>query len=90
MHLQIINEVNSSNAVSMATHHHFSGIAPKYRDLRTTDPEPIAYIAEELKNLASIKAVDIGCGTGRYDLLLYQYLGDKLHLACVDANGNML
>ena len=90
MRLQIINEVNSSNAVPMATHHHFSGIAPKYRDLRTTDPEPIAFIAEELKSLASIEAVDIGCGTGRYDLLLCRYLGEKLRLTCVDANGNML
>ena len=69
---------------------HFSRIAPKYRGLRITDPEPVNFIAKELGNLSSIEAVDVGCGAGRYGLLLCRYLGDKLHLTCADTNPNML
>ena len=87
---QIMNKVDPNYSALTAIHHHFSRIAPKYHDLRTTDPEPITFIAKELEKLVSIEAVDIGCGTGRYDLLLCRYLGDKLRLTCADANSNML
>lgn len=70
--------------------HHFSRIANDYRNLRTTDSAPIAFIAKELEGLRHVDAADIGCGDGRYDLLLYNWLGDKLRLACVDANTDML
>ena len=49
------------------THHHFSRIAYKYRNLRTTDLEPVLFIKKELQNLTKIVAVDVGCGGGRYD-----------------------
>jgi len=87
---QIINKVDLNYSALTASHHHFSRIAPTYRDLRTTDPEPITFITKELEKLVSIEAVDVGCGTGRYDLLLCRYLGDKLSLTCADANSNML
>ena len=87
---QIINKVDPNYSALPASHHHFSRIAPIYHDLRATDPEPIAFIAKQLEQLVSIEAVDVGCGTGRYDLLLHSYLGDKLHLTCADANSNML
>jgi ubiquinone/menaquinone biosynthesis C-methylase UbiE len=87
---QIINKVDPNYSALTAIHHHFSRIAPKYRDFRTTDPEPITFIAKELDKLVSIEAVDIGCGAGRYDLLLCRYLGNKLRLTCADANSNML
>ena len=87
---QVINTVDPNYSAPTAIHHHFSRIATRYRDLRTTDPEPITFITKELEKLVSIEAVDIGCGTGRYDLLLCRYLGDKLHLTCADANSNML
>ena len=87
---QIINTVDSNYSAITAIHHHFSRIAPKYRDLRITDPEPITFIARELERLVSIEAVDVGCGAGRYGLLLCRYLGDKLRLTCADANSNML
>ena len=87
---QFINRVEPSNAAPMAIHRHFSKIAQRYHYLRTTDSEPITLIVKELKKLAHIEAVDIGCGTGRYDLLLCTYLGDKLRLTCVDANVDML
>jgi len=87
---QFANRVEPSHATLTAIHHHFSRIAKRYHYLRTTDSEPITLIVKELKKLAHIEAVDIGCGTGRYDLLLYRYLGDKLRLTCVDANVDML
>jgi SAM-dependent methyltransferase len=68
---------------------HFSQLAPRYRDLRITDVEPIAFIGETLKGLPEVKAADVGCGDGRYDLLLFQYL-NNLHLTCIDTNDSML
>ena len=65
-------------------HEHFSKIAHKYKDLRTTDIEPVIFIAQQLHNLPTIKAASIGCGCGRYALKLFQTLGDKLYLYCID------
>lgn len=71
-------------------HHHFSRIAHKYRDLRTTDLEPILFIQKKLQRHSKIVAADVGCGAGRYDLKLFQYFGKKLFLYCIDANKEML
>src|SRR3989338_5304961 len=71
-------------------HHHFSKIAHKYRDLRTTDLEPILFIKNKLQKYSQITGADVGCGAGRYDLNLFQYLGKKLFLYCIDANREML
>jgi len=90
MSIQNINEMGRENAALKAMGQHFSNIAKKYRNIRTTDSEPISLIADKLKNLDHIEAVDVGCGAGRYDLLLYKYLGDKLRLTCLDANAEML
>ena len=70
-------------------YNHFSKVASYYRDVRITDVEPIVFIAEILKNLNEIRAADVGCGTGRYDLLLFKHL-NSLHLACIDINESML
>ena len=69
---------------------HFSHIADQYKNLRTSDLEPVLYISKQFDGLPSIQAADIGCGTGRYDLLLFQHLRDKLYLHCVDNNKEML
>jgi ubiquinone/menaquinone biosynthesis C-methylase UbiE len=69
---------------------HFSKIAPKYRDLRTTDLEPILYIKEKLKKLSKIIALDVGCGTGRYDIKLFEHLEKRLFLTSIDENKEML
>lgn len=69
---------------------HFSSIALKYRKIRTTDLEPIAYIERTLKNFPKIIGADIGCGDGRYDISLFQHLGKKLYLYCIDSNRDML
>jgi ubiquinone/menaquinone biosynthesis C-methylase UbiE len=69
---------------------HFSLIAPKYKSLRTTDLEPVLYIKEQLKNLATIQAADIGCGSGRYPARLLQHLRGRLHFLCVDYSQMML
>jgi len=71
-------------------HHHFSRIAHKYEDLRTTDLEPILFIKKKLQNLTKIEAADVGCGGGRYDIKLFHYLTKKLYLTCIDYNKNML
>lgn len=68
---------------------HFSEIAPSYRDVRITDLQPIQFISKRLKELGIIRAADIGCGTGRYDMLLFKHL-DNLHLTCIDSNEAML
>jgi ubiquinone/menaquinone biosynthesis C-methylase UbiE len=52
--------------------------------------EPISVIINKLNPLDSIEAVDVGCGAARYDMLLYRYFGDKLKLACLDANEDTL
>lgn len=90
MSTQNINEMGRENAALKAMGQHFSNIAKKYRNIRTTDSEPISLIADKLKNLDHIEAVDVGCGAGRYDLILYKHLGDKLRLTCLDANVEML
>jgi ubiquinone/menaquinone biosynthesis C-methylase UbiE len=76
-----------SEALDM--NHHFSSLAPSYRAIRTTDVEPVLFISEMLKSLPEIRALDVGCGCGRYDLLLFQHL-NNLHLTCMDINGAML
>lgn len=70
-------------------HHHFSQVALTYRQFRTTDEEVIHFISEILRDCRKLKAADVGCGTGRYDLLLFQYL-NNLHLTCIDINDSML
>jgi len=71
-------------------HQHFSKIAHKYHQIRTTDMEPIRYIIRRIQNLERIEAIDIGCGVGRYDLLLFDYLRPKIRLTCADSNPDML
>jgi len=71
-------------------YHHFTKIAHQYRDLRTTDIEPIVYVKKKLKNLSEIMAADVGCGAGRYNLELFEHLGKRLYLYCIDTNENML
>ncbi|NER39198.1 MAG: class I SAM-dependent methyltransferase [Oscillatoria sp. SIO1A7] len=68
---------------------HFSQVAPDYRQARTTDSEPIAFISENLQHLPEVSAADVGCGAGRYDLLLFQHL-NNLKLTCIDINESML
>lgn len=71
-------------------HTHFSRVARCYRDLRTTDNEPILYIVRKLPQLPQLVAADFGCGTGRYSLKLCKKLGERLFLYCVDNNRDML
>lgn len=68
---------------------HFNEISASYNELRTTDPEPIDYIKEQLSGKETIRGVDIGCGSGRYDLLMLQKIPD-LHLTCTDLNKAMV
>ncbi|MFC1874282.1 class I SAM-dependent methyltransferase [Chloroflexota bacterium] len=71
-------------------HQHFSKISHRYHRLRTTDIEPIRFIAGRIKNLQQIEAIDIGCGDGRYDLPLFKYLRPRLRLTGADSNSDML
>ena len=85
-----MRKTKSSDEKDFLIHHHFSQIAHAYDYLRTTDAAPIMFIAKRLEKLEHIGAIDIGCGTGRYDLLLFECLGPKLRLTCLDSNPNML
>ena len=71
------------------TNQHFTEVAPVYRGVRTTDREPVDRIAANLENLRRPKGADIGCGDGRYDLLMLETI-PGLHLSCIDANRAML
>ena len=69
---------------------HFTNIANRYRDLRTTDPEPVKFISSWYKNNQKIVGADVGCGCGRYDKLLFDYFDRRLFLYCLDPNEIML
>jgi ubiquinone/menaquinone biosynthesis C-methylase UbiE len=69
--------------------HHFTRIARKYNDIRTTDHEPIEYIRDFLSKYEHCYALDVGCGPGRYALLLLQAM-PQLQLSCVDQSGGMI
>jgi SAM-dependent methyltransferase len=68
---------------------HFSTVASAYREIRTTDIEPISVISGTLRGLQNVRLADVGCGGGRYDLLLSQHI-DNLQLTCIDVNESML
>ncbi len=90
MYSRGMNRVKTVEVASTVIYDHFTRIADSYRHLRTTDLDPIAFIARRLRGPDIVEAADVGCGDGRYDLLLFHYLGDKLRLACVDPNYVML
>lgn len=68
---------------------HFAKVSGVYREIRTTDEEPILHIRDQLAGRPAVTAADIGCGAGRYDLLLFRRL-PNLRLACLDVSGEML
>ena len=68
---------------------HFTEVSSVYRDVRTTDREPVERIAMELADLPRPRGADIGCGAGRYDFLMFETI-PGLHLTCIDANPAML
>ena len=68
---------------------HFSEVAASYNDIRTTDLEPVLFIKDTLGERKSVRAADIGCGGGRYSLLLFQHL-PGLQLTCNDVNESMV
>ena len=68
---------------------HFAKVADVYRAMRITDEAPILHIRDLLAGRADVTAADIGCGAGRYDLLLFRHL-HNLRLTCVDLSGEML
>jgi trans-aconitate methyltransferase len=61
---------------------HFATVAGVYREMRTTDEEPILHIRDQLSGRPAVRAADIGCGAGRYDHLLFNHL-PNLRLACL-------
>jgi len=71
-------------------HPHFLRIAHRYKDLRTTDAEPILSIKKKLRKSNTIEAADVGCGVGRYVINLFHHLGERLRLTCIDYNRGML
>jgi len=72
------------------TDSHFSEIAPKYKDLRTTDFDLIQHIKNQLSRKSGITLADIGCGDGRYSMELLKSLEDDCYIHCIDYNENMI
>ena len=72
-----------------STQGHFAKVAGVYREMRTTDEEPILHIRDQFAGRPAVTAADIGCGAGRYDLLLFRHL-PNLRLACLDVSREML
>lgn len=70
-------------------HEHFSGLAESYNDVRTTDLEPILYVRDLVGERQTLRAIDVGCGGGRYSLLLCQHL-PGIELTLNDVNESML
>ncbi len=68
---------------------HFARIAKVYRDVRTTDNEPVEFIRRVLADRDDVQALEVGCGTGRYTHLLFQAL-QKMEMTCNDVNREML
>lgn len=68
---------------------HFKRLAPDYNALRTTDSSPVEYISNALPGYQSLHCADVGCGSGRYDLLLLRII-PSLQLVCCDVNQAML
>lgn len=68
---------------------HFTNLSRSYNGLRTTDLEPVRYVQEKLRDRKAVYGADIGCGGGRYDLMLLE-LVPGLSLICADANEAML
>ncbi len=68
---------------------HFLEVAAVYNQVRTTDEAPVRFIAQRLRGIAPVQAADIGCGGGRYDLLLCRHI-PHLRLLLVDINPAML
>lgn len=68
---------------------HFSAVSQKYNYVRTTDHEPIEYIRELVSNYRRCDAIDVGCGPGRYALLLLQLI-PQMHLTCIDRSSDMI
>jgi len=68
---------------------HFKNIARNYREFRTTDEEPIRYIASRLGGSEKLDLAEIGCGSGRYGLELLKQI-PQASLTAIDYCKNML
>ena len=77
-------------AVTTDTVDHFSTIAFRYNDLRTTDPEVVDFVTDVLPAHRHLRAVDVGCGSGRYDIELLKQAGNRISLTCLDFTLEML
>ncbi|GBE26158.1 hypothetical protein BMS3Bbin03_00069 [bacterium BMS3Bbin03] len=71
-------------------YYHFFEIAERYKNIRTTDIEPVLFVQKQLKNFEKIVAAEIGCGVGRYGLQLVNLFQKKLTLYFVDFSPQML
>ena len=83
--------INNETVVTKENaHSHFSKIASKYKDLRTTDFDHIQHIKNRLSKKSGITMADVGCGDGRYSFELLKHLEDDCYLHCIDYNESML
>ena len=69
---------------------HFSTIASQYNDLRTTDLEVVDFVTDVLPADRHLRVVDVGCGSGRYDIELLRRAENRIGLTCLDFTLEML
>jgi len=85
----LASRVKSGAVPGRQMHVHFSRLASVYNGLRTTDAAPVRIIAKTLAGQRVERCVDVGCGSGRYSLLLMSAF-PGLHVTCCDINRAML
>ena len=76
--------------VTIDTVDHFSTIASRYNNLRTTDPEVVDFVTDVLPADRHLSTVDVGCGSGRYDIEILNRAGNRISLTCLDFTFEML
>lgn len=70
---------------------HFDRVAPKYAQVRYTDPKVIGPIIRHLPGHSRVLHVmDVGCGTGRYTDIFARRFRGRLRLYCCDYSRAML
>lgn len=72
-----------------AMQRHFDRLAPRYNRFRNTDSEPVEYLRDRVADDPPSLMAEIGCGGGRYSLLLRRSL-PMTRLVCCDINRAML
>ena len=90
MGIFIMTMRNEAMVAQKNANSHFSKIASKYKNLRTTDFDHIQHIKNRMSKKSGVRIADVGCGDGRYSLELLKRLEGDCYLHCIDYNEDMI